>query len=206
MDTTEATVLTLVLCDNGPIVPGILYLVGQTIDNEISVINKGVSLWKTGRALIISLVDGRTDKGYPGYIRWLQLLRKHGVPEDSVLKITAHYYGDFNTLTEAQSVVAYMKELRVDTLTISAAPFHQLRAFMTFVSVAIKIYPQLKIYNAVGETMEWNKEVVHSQGVQRATRKELITRELDKIPLYQEKGDICSFKEIENYFEWRDSR
>jgi len=203
----EATVLTRVLCDSGSIIePGILYLVGETVDNEISVIRRGASLWKAGRVSLIALVDGRTYKGYPEYTHWLQLLRKHGVPEDGVLKIPVSSNQDFNTLIEAQVVIAHMKELRIGTLVISASPFHQLIKFMMFVRVAMGVYPQLKIYNAVGETMDWNKEVRYSQRTQRLTRKELISNELNKILMYQENGDICSFKEIEHYFEWRDSQ
>ena len=112
---------------------------------------------------------------------------------------------DLNTLTEAQMIVRYARAHRWRTLAISAAPFHQIRAFVSTVSVALQEYKKLLVYSVVGCSLDWQENVHHSQGVLRGLRKELVKTEHDRLLRYHAKGDLLSCHEILTYLNARDN-
>ena len=52
--------------------------------------------------------------------------------------------------------------------------------------------------------MPWNENVLHSQGVLKAKRRQLIQTELERITKYQNKGDLASTDSVLNYLNNRD--
>jgi hypothetical protein len=75
---------------------------------------------------------------------------------------------------------------------------------MTLVTVTLRYFPDLFIFNFTGITLPWLDKVVHSQGTLSGTRKDLIKAEFDRIDKYQRKGDLASEREIIEYLNRRD--
>lgn len=198
-------ITTIILNDNVEVNAPVVYLFGQTSDNQSSVFNRGKELWKKGLVASILIDDGDDKHGYPGYQSWRKELLRMEVAETAILPLQGNLITkNINTLTEAQTLVRYAQSQRWKRIYITAAPFHQLRAFITVVSVALREYPELAIYNAVGTHLDWFEETRHSQGTLRAKRIELIKTEMERIEKYHKKGDLVSPEEIFAYLEWRD--
>jgi hypothetical protein len=120
----------------------------------------------------------------------------HGVPAGKISSI--------NTLIESEALVRYCKQERYGSVYVVSLPFHQLRAFMTLVTVALREYPQLSIYSHPGAALPWIETVAHSQGTLQAPRRQLIQEELTRISAYQKKGDLARFEDVLDYLNRRD--
>ena len=62
----------------------------------------------------------------------------------------------------------------------------------------------LKIYNVVGEAVDWNKVVTLSQSVPSAPEWKQLASELGKIEIYHERGDLVSAREALDYLNRRE--
>jgi hypothetical protein len=198
--------LIRVLCD---IVPGVqadgAYLFAQTVDNQQSVFEEGVDLIKQCRAKRLLIPDSAPRCGYPGFRAWHQALLGPGLREADVIGVPTASFSTLNTLVEAEALVRYAKRKAIARVFVVAAPFQQLRAFVTTVSVVLREFPELRIYNRAGAALAWDETVVHSQGTLRCKRGELIQSELERIERYRGKGDLVSEEEVFSYLRWRDS-
>ena len=210
---TDLELLGKILCDyipNGVILDAV-HGVGQTPHNQHSVITKLVKLVQAGETSYLT-VAGPAGNGYPGGAVWEAELRQQ-LSQAAVTIEQVPYalrYGSkdlfsVNTYGEALAAVrlAYWKGWK--SIGITAAPFHQLRAFMSFVTAAVREYPELKIYSLVGTPLNWDEEAVHSQGTLRATRSDLLKVELSKIIEYHAKGWLVSSGQALEYLQQRDS-
>ena len=110
-----------------------------------------------------------------------------------------------NTLIESEALIRFAKQHGYRSLFVVAPPFHQLRALMTAVTVALREYPELLIYSYPSVAMPWQEEVVHSQGTLKAKRRDLIQEELERIEKYQGKGDLALFEQVLNYLNKRET-
>ena len=194
------------LCDDDGIrVMDAAYLFAQTADNEDSALITGARLYRDNRVGLLGICAGNDHaaSGYSGFSSWKEKLTRLGVPEHAILGIDIPD-GNLNTLTEATTLVRESKRRALKTLRVIASPFHQIRCFISTVSVVLREYPELKVYSKVGYAMEWNKRVAHSQMTTIGKRSELIAGELDRINRYHEKGDLVSPDEIINYLDQRD--
>ena len=197
--------LIRVLCDIEPAEPvDAAYLFAQTADNQQSVFDTGLALAAAGQADRILIADSGVMSGYPGFQAWRQELLASGLPEKKLAGTPTSAFATLHTLIEATALVQYARMHHVHKLLIVAPPFHQLRAFMTVVTVARRELPELRVYNRVGGSLPWQEVVVHSQGTLQCQRRELIQSELDRIDRYQQKGDLAPKDEILNYLNWRD--
>lgn len=194
-----------ILCDDdGTKVVDTAYLFAQTTDNENSALIAGARLYKDNRASLLGIYAGNDRAaGYPGFNSWKEKLTRLGVPERAIFGIDIPD-GNLNTLTEATALVRESKKRALRTLCVTASPFHQMRCFISTISIVLREYPELKVYNKVGYAMEWNKRVAHSQATTIGKRSELIAGELDRINRYHEKGDLALLDEIINYLDQRD--
>ena len=116
-------------------------------------------------------MNNASNPGYPGYHVWKDKLIKLGIKENRILGVDLAT-DDHNTLTEAEAVVRFAKRSNYKSIIISAAPFHQIRAFMTTVRVVLAEYPELKLYSFQGDALPWNEKATHSQGALSGKRKE----------------------------------
>jgi hypothetical protein len=183
-----------------------VFLFGQTEDNETSVLEKSIELLQHSYTRRILIIDTPPISGHPGYDAWKQKLVKAHISEDSIVGVPLPETSIVHTLVEAEALLHFAKQQQYTSLHVSAAPFHQLRAFMTAITAAVKIYPQVRIYSQPGVALPWLEKVVHSQGKTVGTRAELIAGEVQRIEKYGEKGDLLSLQQVLAYLNERDRR
>lgn len=197
--------ITRVLCDtapNGPV--DVAYLFGETKDNQESVLRAGALLYLTGPAEKIAICGLKKSHGYPGAESWWEKLISLGVPEEDIYEISPAKDFPPSTHAEALGLARYAKSKNWKSVYVVAPPLHQLRAFVTTVTETLQEYPKLLIYSFPGMPQNWEEYIVHSQGIQKGTRSELLTEELKKIEKYYKKGDLVSAEEVLRYLDWRD--
>ncbi len=196
-----------ILCDVRPQgAADAAYLFAQTADNESSVIDAAKKIIDDSVASRILLLRTRRVQGYPGFDAWKGRLVGLGIPETLIIPVDLSPADSHNTLTEAGALVRFAKQQRYGAIVVSAAPFHQVRAFMTVVRGAFSEFPELKIYSLPGIALPWTERAVHSQGVLRAKRAELVRQELERIDDYCRKGDLIPFDAVIDYLNQRDAR
>ncbi len=192
-----------IFCDPLPAVADAAYLFGQTVDNEVSVFQKAQALIEHAQTQTILIPGTGPMSGYPGQETWCQSIAAY-VPRTAVQPVPTDPTDNLNTLIEAQATVRYAKAQRYQSLLVVAASFHQQRAVMTIITVALKEYPALKVYSAPGYPMDWQAEVTHSQGTVTGKRYELIQGELERIEKYGAKGDLATRTAVLDYLRQRD--
>ena len=197
--------LTQILCDYPPssAVDG-AYLFAQTVENQSSVFEAGLQALEQKQTKQLFISASAPISGYPGYRQWQQNLVRLGVNSANIVGIPPSTDTILHTRVEAEGLVRYLKATGAKTVTIISAPFHQLRCFMTVVSVALEEMADLKIYNKVGTSLPWHEIVVHSQGTVKLKRSDLIKSEMDRISIYQQKGDLVSTEAVYDYLVRRD--
>jgi len=194
------------LCDLPPATPADgAYLFGQTTDNQISVFRAGLDLIQHQQTKQLLIADSVPRSGYPGFAAWYRALMDLGLKPDKISGVSTHSFPILHTLTEATALVRHAKATKMLVVFVVAAPFHQLRAFMTTISVALQEFPELRVYNRTGQPLPWSETVRHSQGTLECRRRELIHSELERIERYQAKGDLASTEQILAYLSRRDA-
>ncbi len=179
------------------------FLYSQTPDNEKSVVE--AALYAQERKLTDKWLIMKTApiSGYEGFEVFRKSLQEAGISTDNIQGIPSDK-DILHTLIESLAAVGFCKEMGYTSLIVSAAPFQQLRAFMTAVTAAERLYPSLKIYSLAGAPFPWNEQVVHSQGKTVGTRASLIAGEIDRIGIYGEKGDLLKVPAVLDYLNRRD--
>lgn len=104
-----------------------------------------------------------------------------------------------NTKIESNAVIEWAKKNNIKDLIICAPPFHILRAFMTIVSSAIDINYKINIYAITGIVDNWRKMTISHQGLNKTSYNQFIELELDRISIYNKKGDIKNANIIWDY-------
>ena len=184
----------------------VVYLFAETSGNQDLVCDEGVLLLRQGRADKLVLCDAETEHGYPGYHKWLREICSRGVSDRKVEKTFLPYDQGLNTLSESEVLVRYAKIFHWDTIIAVAPMFHQQRAFLTLISVAMREYPELKVYSRPGVVEDWNREARHSQGEVSGPRWELLFGEWERMEIYYQQGNLVSPNEALEYLEERDKR
>ncbi len=194
-----------VLCDSMPpksVEPDFGYLFGQTNSNQKSVLDAGFLLWKT-KKIKIGILKHKETPNCASFETWRRKLCSRGVRKGDIIAINSLEINN-DTLNEAQSLVRFAKDRGLGSIYITAAPFHQLRAFMTTISVAKKEFPKLRVYNAVGSRLNWSEYGIHSGGMLKGRRYEFLESEWERIRRYHKKGDLVSLAEAVAYLKKRD--
>lgn len=205
-DAELAELLMRTLCDVEPSgVVDLAYLFGNTRDNQRSVIARGVRLHQRWNLKRVGIVDFPNFAGYEGTAAWRNDLLLGGVPASQIIEIPgAHPIS--HTHTEAERLIARVRDEGWKTIIVVAVPFHQLRAFMDTIGVVLKegLQEHLRVFSATGFPLSWTDRAVHSQGTVSAPRFELIGPELDRIVRYWKKGDMPTARQVLDYLNWRD--
>ncbi|MBI4116732.1 hypothetical protein HY449_03225 [Candidatus Pacearchaeota archaeon] len=174
-----------------------LYPFAETSDNEESSFLSSRRLLDKGLAKRVFIIDAPNKNGFPGFDSWSdKLLKKYGI---SALPVDFSYSGEFNTLTEAEALIRYSIKNNLKSLYILAPRFHLLRAFMTASSVVIRENPEMNLFAYSGAEQDWNQTVIHSQGIVKGKRIDLIAGEMERIKKYQLMGDLESTEKIIEY-------
>lgn len=199
--------LARTLCDSQP--PSRTdgaYLFAQTEDNEASVFDAACHLLNTDSTSRILIPETDPQGGYPGYSAWQLALLQRGIAAECIQGVPTGHPDRLHTLIEAEACIHAAQRHGLRSLQVIAAPFHQLRAFMTMVTVAVREQADLGLYSYPGVAQPWHEQVVHSQGTLTATRQDLILSELERIDRYQRKGDLGSYELVLTYLNQRDRR
>ena len=193
------------LCDTCPRTVDAAYLYAQTPDNQASVLFKGRELLTQGIAPRLMFAQTGERSGYLGYNVWEQQLLAWGIPKSSLEGVEVSYDVILHTLSESEAMITKARQQNYQTLLVVAPPFHLPRAFMTAITAALRIYPEIRLYSQPGEALPWLGEAVHSQGNQKALRKDLIEGEEKRIAKYQKRDDLASFADVLQYLNNRDA-
>lgn len=203
---TTIELLTRILCDTRPdtTVDG-AYLYCTTLDNQASVFQTARTLIEHSVTTRIYVLGTEAISGYPGVGQCRRRLGEFGLAPGQIQGVPAERTVSLNTLIESEALIRYANARQLGSMVVVAPPFHQLRAFMTAVTVTLKLYPQLCLYSFPGATLTWMEAVAHSQGTLQAPRRQLIQEELIRIDTYQKKGDLARFEDVLDYLNQRDS-
>ena len=179
-------------------------LYSQTTDNQSSVFLAAKEILSNKLAKKILFINSAPVSGYPGFSSWTNELNKSGIQSNDIVGVELLKTNSLNTLIESQAFINYALQKKYHSLYVVSSPFHQLRAFMTLVTVALRYYPDLLIFSYSGISLPWLDKVVHSQGTLLAARKDLIKAEFERIEKYKQKGDLSSETKIIEYLNKRD--
>ncbi len=203
-----AEVITRVFCDTAPPRSGkadAAYLFAETKDNENSAFAAALLIWRLRRVKKIAICDLGNIAGYPGVESWRKSLVSLGIPRSAIVTVKPAREFPPSTNAEALGLVRFAKKNnKWKTIYVIAPPLHQLRAFISAVSFAQKENRKLRIYNFPGIPQRWEERIIHSQGIQKGTRSELIGEELKKIGRYRKEGSLLSAEDILEYLNKRD--
>jgi len=180
------------------------YLFGQTEPNQDSVFSAGRDLVERRRVRRLWISDCRPKSGYLGAAASRRAMAEAGIPAEAIEEVPMEPTGILHTLIESEKVVDLAQTNSHARLIVISSPFHQERAFMTLVTVAMRLYPTLRVYSYPGAPQPWDRVVTHSQGTLTGTRAELIAEERRRIETYTAKGDIAGRAEILRYLRTRD--
>lgn len=196
--------ITRVFCDVRPHRKAdVIYIFGESLDNEDSVLEAGISLWKSGRARLVC-IPSQSAFWLTRYKVWKKRLMSGGVPESRIFGIPLSSDFPPSTDAEASGIADSAKLHNWENIYITASPLHHLRAFISTISALERKKIKLNIFNHIGIAQSWNKNIVHSQDIQHGTRRELIYNEIRKIEHYFQKGDLISSKNALKYLDSRD--
>ncbi len=180
------------------------YLFAQTEPNQESVFAVGKELAEQGRVRKLLISDCSPKSGYIGALACRQAMIESGIRAGTIEEVPMEPTEILHTLIESQKVVRFARAQDYQRLIVVSAPFHQKRAFMTMVTVALREYPSLKLYSVPGTPQPWDEVVTHSQGKLRGTRAELIAEEQKRIGKYTAQGDLLPREQILEYLRTRD--
>lgn len=203
MDNLLIELLTRVLCDTLPPSADFCFVFGQTADNQASVLQKAEQLLAQNRVKKIGFVQTQAMSGYPGYDAWRRTLSEKGVKPKQVEGVSVENPALLHTLIEAQAMARHVREKGYRTVCVLAAPFHQLRAFMTAVTAATAHNVRAQLFSVPGVAFAWHEQVSHSQGNTMGMRQELIAGELDRIKKYIGQGDLATVETVLEYLDRR---
>lgn len=181
-----------------------LFLFGQTVDNQDSAFDTAERLYRRFPDLQLLMLAGGRRSGYPGFELWQRALTARGIAGDDIHPLPPADSAILHTRIEALALVDYLKAKAYRRVGVTAAPFHQVRAFMTAISVALEAGLDVALYSCPGTPQPLLEAASHSQGALSHQRRDLIAKEIQRIDTYQAKGDLTTTDEILNYLEERD--
>ncbi len=202
-----------ILCDFIPksVKLDAIHLVAETAYSQGSVIKRAIKIVEADLCNNLTLMDEQIV-GYPGGEAWKKEL--HGLCSSlsriypiTITKIPFPIIEGVmasNSYGEAIAVVTEAEKEGWEHIGIIAQPLHQIRSFLGFVKVRERIFPELKVYSIVGESLAWTEHVIHSQGVETGKRASLLIGECKRIIKYQGFGHLATFQEAIEYLNWRD--
>ena len=203
-----------ILCDyrdpsRGPYQLAFIY--GNTPDNEDSSFLRAIELANAGAVESLGMSEGDRGRGYEGFDHSVARLKEIGFPSGiPIMKFDIG--GNVNTLSEAQKLAEYARSIveagqSDGDIAIIAPPFHIVRVFMTTITALKRNNVSVRVYAVPGVPLPWLQEAVHSQGLTKKKRAELLNDELQRLEKYQapEFGELHTPRRVLEYLDWRDA-
>jgi hypothetical protein len=183
-----------------------LFLFGQTKENQAASFATAERLHRRFPGLQLLMLAGGPRSGYPGFEPWRKALEERGIGSDHIHPLPPADTPILHTRIEALALVNHLKTAPYGRVGITAAPFHQVRAFMTAISVILEIRCETFLYSCPGAPQPLLEPASHSQGAASDRRRDFIAQEIKRIDTYQQKGDIATTAAILAYLEGRDTQ
>lgn len=137
--------------------------------------------------------------GYGGTAYLLRELKKAGLETQAIDVVDFDHSGMVHTLVESETAIQHARKRGWRSIVLVAPAFHLLRASLTAATVALRVYPELRLHPFPGAALPWYEEAQHSQGI-FGTRGDFIEGELDRIVRYISKGDIAPLSTLGAFF------
>ena len=207
---------TLVMSDPVPAEVDSVYLYGHTSDNEVSILETGLALYKSGISGRLGICGGGpyvppngppdAKVAYSGCAVWADWLVERGARREDIYTIPRPPFS--HTGTEAYRLVNLAKTREWRAVCVVANPMHMLRAFANTVACVIREYPELLVYTKPGTPFPWNKEVLSSQGNIFGSRLETgMENEWARLnKTWGNEYDVASAAEVLEYVRWREAQ
>ena len=198
-----------VMADTTPQEVDCAYLYGNTPDNELSPLMKGVELWKSGGVPRILLCGGgiyapHGVNAYNGGDAWEDYLVKNGVERNAIRQIPRPELS--HTDTEARNLVFCCKSRGWKRVIVTCVTHQQVRGFVNTITYAVRYYPELKVYSVPGKPLPWQDESLYSQGnIQGSRISDGVAAEYERLERWHAKDDLLSCAEVLDYLKQRDS-
>ncbi|MEX1997541.1 MAG: hypothetical protein WEA04_02595 [Candidatus Andersenbacteria bacterium] len=140
---------------------------------------------------------GQGTTGYPGPVAWRDALEILGVADVDVFPTAGR---GFNTKSEMDDFI----DLAIDSqwlMTVAVTQYpHALRAMLgTVKSLADRGTAELVVAPVWPHQFDWSRECYGSQGEGPYSRLQWIDQEFERIPRYQEKGDLATLDQLFRY-------
>jgi hypothetical protein len=180
------------------------FVFGQTADNQDSVLQQARYLLASGQTARVGFLDAPPMSGYPGFAAWHKWLADSGVPPNQIEGVPFGNHPLIHSRIEAADMLQHARTRGYRTVLVLAAPFHQLRAFMTTVTVALETHPDVRLHSVPGLPLPWLEQAVHSQGQVSGQRRELVASEWTRIEKYTQQGDLATVEQALAYLNRRD--
>lgn len=200
------------LADTVPNRADAAYLFGNTPDNELSVLQKGVQLMRPERVRGLYLCGGKPYRAaldspiaYAGFEVWKSWLVTHGVYEGYIHEIP-RLAPIWHTGTEARELVRFADKNSWSKVFIAAPWFHMPRAFVNTVSQIVQQDVRMRVFCTPGPSQPFFENALHSQGHVTNRRINLVNGERDRMNrLYGNELDLVTYAEVMSYLRWRDT-
>lgn len=160
-------------------------------------VNEAHRLFRDGWAKTVVIsggIDNAPARSIPARLLKRRLVAC-GVPEKNIVL-------EEKSLNTREQAVAVMRMVRVNgwkRIIVVASPYHQFRAYLTFIKAMRDDGLKIVISNAPARDLSW-----FEQGGDGLSRVDLLDREFQKIKKY--KKDLVSFTEAIRYHQWKEKQ
>ncbi len=181
------------------------YLIGQTRDNQASVLNRAATL--PGLIAVPGFEELESTCDFAGAKAWQAALKIRRVAPDRIVSLpgTLVSVGEamsFNAYSEQIDLVCYAKEKGYTKVAFVAPYWQVLRSFMGAVAACSLHYKKLRVYPILGASLPWDEKAKHSQGKLVGARVDFMFTETARIFEYHKKGDLPSASDALIYLDW----
>lgn len=160
---------------------------------------EAVRLFRAGLTRTVVLSGGAIDRPrftIPAPVL-AEKVARGGVPRRRIV-VEAE---SLNTREQAVAVMNIIREKKWKSIILVASPFHQLRAYLTFLQAMREARMKVVIRNSPARSLPWFRKTALGK-----SRVELAAEEARKIIVYARKGHLVSFSDALAYERWKESR
>lgn len=156
-----------------------------------------VKLFREGWAPLLVFSGGITDYDYGSfpYTEIKPLLLQAGIPEGKLY----HEARSLNTHAQAEEMVKLCREQNWKKIILVASPYHQYRAYLTFLKSLQKTKSKIVIFNAPVRQLPW------FTSNRWGDRYHCLQKEFDRIEKYSTFGHLATYHEAIEYQRWKEN-
>lgn len=198
---------TLMVLSNYPPKPvDVLFFYGRSFGDETDLFELAASLYHEEIVSHIAIVNTEGQKfgstapfeAHIGKTEFRRRLRDLGVPDQKIVEPREPGY---HTRQETDAFMQLAREMAWTSSVSLSQPHQVLRIVLGTIKAAELTRYAVEIYSVYPKSTSWQGKVKGSQGAELKRRIDHADDELERIPIYQSKGDIASFEELYNYLE-----